>query len=142
MLKKYTFKGGIHPLQERHGGKNETRGEKIRAYSDNVTIRCIHIGAPAYRVSKRRCRQTRQVIGEAANPRSIPVHASVSGMVTDVDAADGSEHASQRHHCKRQAGRMFTWLSWRCGNNPAKIIYQPFAMPAFALARCFPTHAT
>ena len=87
MLKKYTFRGGIHPLQERHGGKNETRGEKIREYiPDTVTIPMdIHIGAPSVPcVQKGDVVKLGQVIGEAANPRSIPVHASVSGTVTDV----------------------------------------------------------
>lgn len=86
-MKKLTFKGGIHPLSTTANGKLPTRGEPIREYvSDSVCIAMDqHLGAPSTPCVKKGDKVLMgQVIGEANGPRGIPVHASVSGLVTEV----------------------------------------------------------
>ncbi|MDL2318891.1 electron transport complex subunit RsxC [Eubacteriales bacterium OttesenSCG-928-A19] len=86
-MKKYTFKGGTHPLRWQHEGKTATAGLAIREFvSDSVCIPVdMHLGAPSTPVVKKGDHvRIGQVIAEAVGPRGIPVHASVSGDVTAV----------------------------------------------------------
>ena len=86
-MKKHTFQGGIHPLRARHEGKTATSGMPIRDFvSASVCIPMdMHLGAPSVPcVQKGDHVKIGQVIGEAAGPRGIPVHASVAGEVTAV----------------------------------------------------------
>ncbi len=83
----FTFRGGIHPLKDRHEGKSETRDKPVKEFVAKTV--CIpvdtHLGAPSVPVVKKGDRVLiGQVIAEAAGPRGIPVHASVSGTVTAV----------------------------------------------------------
>lgn len=83
----FTFRGGIHPLKERHEGKMETRDKPIKEFvAQTVCIPLdMHLGDPSVPVVKKGDRVlVGQVIAEADGPRSIPVHASVSGEVTAV----------------------------------------------------------
>lgn len=87
-MKKHSFKGGIHPLRARHEGKAGTTGKAIREFvSDAVCIPMdMHLGAPSVPVVKKGDRVLiGQTIGEAAGPRGVPVHASISGEVTAVE---------------------------------------------------------
>ncbi len=82
-----SFKGGIHPLRERHEGKNATKGQPIRAYiPQSVCIPMdMHIGAPSAPVVAKGDRvRMGQVIATAVGGIGIPVHASVSGEVVAV----------------------------------------------------------
>lgn len=87
-MNKKTFKGGIHPLPELHQGKLATNKKPVRPFvSDTVVIPMnMHIAAAPSTpcVKKDDHVKLGQVIGEAVGPRGIPVHASVSGTVTDV----------------------------------------------------------
>ncbi len=86
-MKKYTFRGGIHPLHSTGAGKNPTKDKPIREYvSDTVCIAMDqHLGAPSTPCVKKGDKVLiGQVIGEANGPRGIPVHASVSGTVMEV----------------------------------------------------------
>lgn len=87
-MKKYSFKGGIHPLSWRHEGKSPTAGKAVREFiSDSVTIPVdMHLGAPSTPVVKKGDRvRLGQVIAEAVGPRGVPVHASISGEVSAVE---------------------------------------------------------
>ncbi|NLE19905.1 MAG: electron transport complex subunit RsxC [Clostridiales bacterium] len=82
-----SFKGGIHPLRERHEGKNASKGQPIRAYiPQSVCIPMdMHIGAPSAPVVAKGDRvKMGQVIATAVGGIGIPVHASVSGEVVAV----------------------------------------------------------
>lgn len=86
-MSKFSFKGGIHPLHDTHEGKELTRNKPIRAYaSKSVTIPMdMHIGAPSNPIVKKGDQVLMgQIIAEAVGGIGIPVHASVSGTVTDV----------------------------------------------------------
>ncbi len=86
-LPKYSFRGGVHPLREKHEGKLPTRNVPIREYTaDKVCILMgMHLGAPSKPlVQKGDLVRLGQVIGEPVGFLGIPVHASVSGEVTDV----------------------------------------------------------
>ncbi len=86
-MKKHTFAGGIHPLHGQHEGKAATRGKPVREFvSDSVCIPMdMHLGAPSKPLVRKGDHvKIGQVIGEAVGPRGIPVHASVSGLVTEV----------------------------------------------------------
>lgn len=86
-MKKLSFKGGIHPLHKTGAGKNATKDKPIREFvSDSVCIAMDqHLGAPSIPCVKKGDKVlVGQVIGEANGPRGIPVHASVSGLVTEV----------------------------------------------------------
>jgi len=86
-LKKFTFRGGIHPLHDTHEGKEATRMQPIKPYvPQSVCIPVnMHIGAPSKPiVTKGEHVLMGQVIAEAVGAMGIPVHASVSGEVTDI----------------------------------------------------------
>ena len=86
-MKKYTFRGGIHPLHDSHEGKEATRLQPIKPYvPQSVCIPVnMHIGAPSKPiVTKGEHVFMGQVIAEAVGAFGIPVHASVSGEVTEV----------------------------------------------------------
>lgn len=87
LFQKKSFRGGVHPLHHMHEGKSATAGKPVREYvSDSVTIpMAMHIGAPSKPLVKKGDRVLRgQCIGEAVGPLGLPVHASISGTVTDV----------------------------------------------------------
>ncbi len=90
MSSKRTFHGGIHPLPEIRQGKEAAQHQKVRSFvSDTVCIPMnMHIAAAPSTpcVKKGDHVLMGQVIGEAVGPRGLPVHASVSGMVTAVGA--------------------------------------------------------
>ena len=83
-----SFRGGVHPLPGIHQGKPLTNNQPVRPYvSESVCIPLnMHIAAaPSTPVVKKGDRVLiGQVIAEAVGPRGIPVHASVSGTVTEV----------------------------------------------------------
>jgi len=82
-----TFQGGVHPLQKLHEGKLPTKDVPVREYTaDTVCIPMgMHLGAPsAPCVKAGDYVRLGQVIGEPVGGLGIPVHASVSGTVTDV----------------------------------------------------------
>ena len=84
---KFTFRRGIHPLHDSHEGKSASRGQAIKAYiPESVCIPMdMHIGAPSNPIVKKGDRVLMgQVIAEAVGGIGIPVHASVSGEVTEV----------------------------------------------------------
>jgi len=88
-LQKKSFRRGIHPLHHAHEGKMPTRNLETREYvSDIVTISmAMNIGAPATPCVKKGDQvKLGQVIGTANGFMSVPVHASVSGEVTAVEA--------------------------------------------------------
>lgn len=82
---KCSFKGGIHPA---HGSKRPTAGLPVREFvSDTMQIpMSMHLGAPSKPVvQKGDFVKVGQVIGEPVGGMGLPVHASVSGKVIDVD---------------------------------------------------------
>lgn len=86
-MKKFTFRGGIHPLKNMAAGKSLSKDKPVREFvSDSVCIAMDqHLGAPSTPCVKKGDKVLiGQVIGEAVGPRGIPVHASVSGLVTEV----------------------------------------------------------
>ncbi|MDD3573222.1 MAG: electron transport complex subunit RsxC [Eubacteriales bacterium] len=86
-MSKLSFRGGIHPLKEKHEGKEATKSKPIRPYvPEEVCIPVdMHLGAPSIPcVKKGDLVKLGQVVAEPAGPRGIPVHASVSGEVTAV----------------------------------------------------------
>lgn len=88
-MKKHSFKGGVEPLHAQHAGKAPTTGKAVREFiSDSVCIPMdTHLGAPSTPCVKKGDHvRVGQVIGEPVGPRGIPVHASISGQVTDVGA--------------------------------------------------------
>ncbi len=86
-MPKYSFRGGVHPLRNKHEGKSPTREIPIREFvSDTVAIpMAMHLGAPSTPcVAKGDHVKVGQVIGEPVGGLGLPVHASVSGEVMDV----------------------------------------------------------
>lgn len=86
-MSKFSFRGGIHPLRECHEGKETTREKAIKAFAPEVV--CIpmdmHLGAPSKPIVKKGdLVRMGQVIGEPVGALGLPVHASVSGQVTEV----------------------------------------------------------
>ena len=86
-MRKLTFRGGIHPLHEAREGKSATRDVPVRALTPQSV--CIpmnmHIGAPSKPIVKKGDRVLLgQVIAEPQGKLGLPVHASVSGEVTEV----------------------------------------------------------
>ena len=82
-----TFRGGVHPLRDRGGGKLQTRGEPVREYvAKTVTVLMgMHLGAPSAPCVQAGDRvKLGQVIGEPVGGLGLPVHASVSGEVLSV----------------------------------------------------------
>lgn len=87
-LPKYSFRGGVHPLSQKHEGKLPTRNVPIRDFvSDAVVIPMnMHLGAPSKPcVEKGAHVRIGQVIGEPVGGLGLPVHASISGEVTAVE---------------------------------------------------------
>ena len=83
----HTFRGGVHPLREKHEGKLPTKDVPIREYTaDKVCILMgMHLGAPSKPcVQKGDHVLLGQIIGEPVGFLGLPVHASVSGEVIDV----------------------------------------------------------
>jgi electron transport complex protein RnfC len=94
LFRKLSFKGGVHPPDNKH----YTRALSIEELPppDTVIIPLsMHIGAPA-QIAVKRGDQVKigQVIGESAGFISAPVHSSVSGEVTSVGPFP---HPSGRH---------------------------------------------
>lgn len=86
-MKKFSFRGGIHPLQDIKGGKAQTRDKAIRDFvAETVCIPMnMHIGAPSNPIVKKGDHvQVGQMIAEAVGGIGIPVHASLSGEVIEV----------------------------------------------------------
>ncbi len=86
-MRKFTFRGGIHPLHDVHEGKSATRSKPIRPYvAKTVSIPMdMHIGAPSKPIVKAGDRVLMgQIIAEAVGGIGVPVHASVSGTVKAV----------------------------------------------------------
>lgn len=84
---KKSFRGGVHPLHSIHEGKSPTAGKAVREFvSDSVTIPMgMHIGAPSKPLVKKGDRVlVGQCIGEPVGSLGLPVHASISGTVTEV----------------------------------------------------------
>lgn len=83
-----TFKGGIHPLPKLHHGKVQTEKcpIEIMPAPEKVSIPISqHIGAPANPIVKIGDHVALgQLIAEATGFVSAPIHASVSGTVTDI----------------------------------------------------------
>ncbi|MDO4739837.1 MAG: electron transport complex subunit RsxC [Eubacteriales bacterium] len=87
VFQKKSFRGGVHPLHGMHEGKGATAGKPVREFiSDSVVIpMAMHIGAPSKPLVKKGDRVlVGQVIGEPVGGLGLPVHASVSGTVTEV----------------------------------------------------------
>lgn len=85
---KHTFLGGIHPLHREHEGKTATSGAPIRPFvASRVVIPVgMHIGAPsAPTVKKGDHVAVGQMIAEPVGGLGLPVHASISGTVTEVE---------------------------------------------------------
>ena len=85
---KKTFRGGVHPLHHVKEGKPLTSGRAIRqVIPDTVVIPVgMHLGAPsAPCVQKGDHVKIGQVIATPVGGLGLPVHASVSGEVLDVD---------------------------------------------------------
>lgn len=83
----HTFRGGVHPMHGQHEGKGPTRDLSVRDFvSDAVCIPMgMHLGPPSKPcVQKGDIVRVGQVIGEPVGFLGLPVHASVSGEVTDV----------------------------------------------------------
>ena len=88
-MARLTFSGGIHP----YDGKDLSKDKPIREVlpkGDLVYPLSQHIGAPAKPiVNKGDSVLVGQKIAEAAeNALSLPVHASIDGVVTDVTNRD------------------------------------------------------
>ncbi len=86
-MRKFTFRGGIHPLHDVHEGKSATRSKPIRHFvAKTVSIPMdMHIGAPSKPIVKAGDRVLMgQIIAEAVGGIGVPVHASVSGTVKAV----------------------------------------------------------
>jgi electron transport complex protein RnfC len=85
---KRTFKGGVHPLRHIHEGKNITKECRIEESAPPAIVSIPmsqHVGAPARPVVKEGQKvKMGQVVGEAQGFVSVPVHASVSGVVKKV----------------------------------------------------------
>ena len=84
---KFTFKGGIHPLHDRHEGKAATSGKPVRPFvSDTVCIAMdMHLGAPSKPCVKKGDRVLMgQVIGEpvtAGDTILYPMRAELSTVL-------------------------------------------------------------
>lgn len=91
-MKKNTFRGGVYPMQRERGaqaGKALTQELAIRPFlPSSVTIPMqMHLGAPSEPCVKvGEHVNIAQVIGRPVGPLGLPVHASVSGIVTAIQA--------------------------------------------------------
>ncbi len=88
-----TFAGGIHPLEHLHEGKKLTEKCAIEEMPAGHLVKIPlsqHVGAPAVPIVKTGERVLMgQKIGEAQGFVSVPVHASVSGVVTAIEEIPG-----------------------------------------------------
>ena len=83
-MNKHTFGGGIHP----HDHKEKTNAKEIRTMPTPTRVIIPvqqHIGAPAkVLVEKKEMVKTGQVIAESGGFVSVPVHSSITGIVTAI----------------------------------------------------------
>jgi len=96
-MHKSKFWGGVHPLGGEGSGKGPTKNLSTEAFAPkSVRIPMnMHLGAPSSPCVQKGDRvRIGQLIAEAVGPLGVKVHASVSGVVTDVRAASGGEPAS------------------------------------------------
>ena len=144
-----SFRGGIHPLQDLHEGKAATSAKPIREFVPETV--CIpmdmHIGAPSKPLVKKGDKvKLGQVIAEAVGGIGIPVHASVSGEVTEV--AQKQMQASRLSMCITiQSDGLDEWVELDPLGDVEKAPIDKI-IPAIKNAgicglggACFPTHA-
>lgn len=84
---KRSFKGGVHPLSRTHEGKQLTRDKAADRFEpEYVSIPMnLHLGAPSDPcVKKGDLVKVGQVIANPVGGLGLPIHASVSGEVTEV----------------------------------------------------------
>ncbi|MEG1858716.1 MAG: electron transport complex subunit RsxC [Christensenellaceae bacterium] len=83
-----TFKGGVFPLHTIHEGKNLTNNCAISVMPAGKIVKIPlsqHVGAPALPIVEVGQKvKMGQKIAEAQGFVSVPIHASVSGTVTDI----------------------------------------------------------
>ncbi len=94
----FNFRGGSHPLHGKQEGKGPTRDLAVREFiSDSVCIPMgMHLGPPSNPIVKKGDMvKVGQVIGEPVGFLGLPVHASISGEVTDVCPMQGLGEAPQ-----------------------------------------------
>ena len=91
---KSRFWGGVHPLSKHSSGKEPTRELAVEQFvPKSVRIPMnMHLGAPSTPcVEVGTHVRIGQLIAEAVGPLGVKVHASVSGVVTEVcPAKDGA----------------------------------------------------
>ena len=84
-MKKFTFRGGVHP----YDGKELTENEPVRTLEPGRELAFLltqHIGAPAVPTVKKGDRVlTGQLLGEAGGFVSARVFSSVSGTVKGIE---------------------------------------------------------
>ncbi len=91
-MKKNTFRGGVYPMQKEkntHEGKIFTQEQAVRSFiPEKVVIPMqMHLGAPSIPcVKPGEHVDIGQVIAEPSGALGLPVHASISGEVTAIDA--------------------------------------------------------
>ncbi len=89
-----TFKGGVHPLKEIYEGKKLTEKCAIEEMPAGHIVKIPlsqHVGAPAEPIVKTGERVLMgQKIAEAQGFVSVPVHASVSGVVMEITQITGA----------------------------------------------------
>ena len=96
--RKFTFRGGVHP-PEHKGIAEEKAIQRVPLPPEIILPVAMHAGAPAKPIVEKKAEVERgQLVAEAGGFVSAPVHAPVSGTVTDV---------APRPH---QSGRMVTAL--------------------------------
>ncbi len=91
---KSRFWGGVHPLGEISSGKKPTKDLAVQIFAPkSVRIPMnMHVGAPSNPIVKAGEHVLiGQLIAEAVGPLGVKVHASVSGVVTEVrEASNGA----------------------------------------------------
>lgn len=96
-MRKSRFWGGVHPLSGASSGKAPTRALPVEQFvPKSVRIPMnMHLGAPSSPIVRAGERvKIGQLIGEAVGTLGVNVHASVSGLVTEVRQAKDGEPAS------------------------------------------------
>ena len=86
-MPKYSIRGGVHPLENCHGGKTRTSSVAIRPHAPSVVelSMSLFLGRPSTPLVKVGDHvKLGQKIGESGGFVSLPVHASVSGEVISV----------------------------------------------------------
>ena len=82
---KCTFKGGVHPFDGKEFSKDKPIKE-LFPEGDMVYPLSQHIGAPASAIVKAGDMVTKgQMIAEPGKALSVGIHASVNGLVTEVN---------------------------------------------------------